>query len=229
MSLMSFFSSKPATPAPAATPDPASAPAAAAPVPAPEPQGLDKYSNLWKAPEPQKPQPSVLDLDQGKVVEGVSKLNFTQVISPELMQKATSGGPESQQAMMEAMNRVAQATAAQQQVQTADYMKTAFAEMKNSLLQELGQSQRKTAAFDGIRAENPVFAHPATQPILGAVVSSLTQQHPNASAAEIQTMAKEYVQSFASAINPAPASSGGFAAPKAGDLNWASWADNGKF
>ena len=115
MSLMSFFSSKPATPAPAATPDPASAPAAAAPVPAPEPQGLDKYSNLWKAPEPQKPQPSVLDLDQGKVVEGVSKLNFTQVISPELMQKATSGGPESQQAMMEAMNRVAQATAAQQQ------------------------------------------------------------------------------------------------------------------
>lgn len=237
--LSQLFSAKPAAPAASqAAPQtsqgaPAQSPQAQATpdVQAPAPQGLDQYSNLWKTQAPAAPQPSVLDVDQSKIVEGVTKINFTSVVPPELMQKATSGGPEAQAAMLEAMNRVAQATTAQQQAQQAEFLKSAFAEMKTSLMAEVRNDHRRTAALDGVRADNPVFAHPATQPIMDATVSQLTKQHPNASAQEIQRMAKDYVLNFASAIVPkAESNSFGFSTTqKMGDQNWASWADTGKF
>ena len=63
---------------------------------------------------------------------------------------------------------------------------------------------KKLQVSDTLRQENPVFNHPAASPILGAIESQLTVKYPNASASEITTMAKQYLEGFATAVT-APA------------------------
>lgn len=203
-----------ATPAPVAqaTPAPVAAPATPA-------EPMDQFKDVWTKPVDQTPTASALDLDVQKVAQSSGQLDFTKVVSPQIMQQIAAGGEGANKAFLQAMGSIAQATTAHSQLTTAEVVKQALAEQRTQLLQEFKSQSSQTSAFEGLRAENPMLSHPGVQPIVQAVQAQLQRQHPQASSQELQTMTKEYMTRFAQTVNPAPAPKGVKQA-----TDWSAWA-----
>lgn len=204
-------------PAPAQqTPAPAAAPAPTEPtVP------MDQFKDVWAAAPAAAAAPSALDLDVQKVAQSAGQLDFTKVVSPQIMQQISAGGEGANKAFLQAMGSIAQATTAHSQLSTAEIVKQALQEQRTQLLQEFKSQSSQQSAFDGLRAENPMLSHPGVQPIVQAVQAQLQRQNPHATAQELQTMTKEYMTRFAQTVNPPPASKSAKPA-----MDWSAWASS---
>jgi hypothetical protein len=208
-----------ATPAPAAAP---AAPAAPAPgnfnpdatqaapgnptvpagsPPAPAASPMDQFNELWQPPtiDPATNQP-LINIDPKALAEAARKTDFAKIIQPELMGRVQAGGEDGAAAMMQMLNQVAQGVYAQSAFANSKMVEQAVAKAREQFNADIPAHVKKLQVSDTLRQENPVFNHPASSPILGAVESQLTVKYPNASASEITTMAKQYLEGFANAV-----------------------------
>ena len=171
---------------------------------------LDAFKDIWKPAEPNKdaaPTNSFANIDPAKIMEAAGKVNFTQSITPELMQKINAGGEGAMQAMLEAMNKVGQASFAQAMQASIAINNRSLAEARQQFSSELPGMFKRQALSDSLRTENPAFSHPAAQPILEALQTQLTQKYPNATSGELAQMARDYLANFNAAANPTKESS----------------------
>lgn len=216
-----FGAAQPAAPAPASAavapagnlnPDATQAsannptvPAGSPPAPAASP--MDQFNELWQPPvvDPNAPanQP-LINIDPKALAEAAKKTDFSKIIQPELMSRVQAGGEDGAVAMMAMLNQVAQGVYAQSAFANSKMVEQAVAKAREQFNADIPAHVKKLQVSDTLRQENPVFNHPAASPILGAVESQLTVKYPNASAAEITTMAKQYLEGFANAVT-APA------------------------
>lgn len=164
--------------------------------------GLDAFADIWNTEANQGAQGQPLfNVSHDKMIEAARKQNFTAGINPELAAKITAGGPEAVVAMMEMMNTVAQNAYAQSafagtQLITGALDKSQFAKASDI------DSRVKALGLDAnLRTENPMFAHPAAQPLLQSVQAQLLTKFPNATPAELTKMAQDYLISFAQGVN----------------------------
>lgn len=167
---------------------------------------LDAFKDIWAPVKPAEgtsvPTNSFANVDPAKIMEAAGKINFTQSLTPELLQKINAGGEGAMQAMLEAMNKVGQSSFAQAMQASIAINNRSMAEAKQQFSSELPGMFKKQAMSDSLRTENAVFSHPAVQPILEALQSQLTQKYPNATSSELAQMAKDYVTNMTGAINP---------------------------
>lgn len=169
-----------------------------------EPQGLDQFTDLWKAPEQSSQTPAnqaLLNVDPQKLMEAAGKVDFAKVIPQESLQAISAGGPEAMQHFAQALNKVAQTVYAQNAMATSKIVEQALGNAKSAWSAELPNFIKSQNVSETLRAENPAFNHPAASPILGALQQQLTVKFPNASSQEIASMAKTYLGQFASAVN----------------------------
>lgn len=194
--------------------------------PKPEATPLDQFSELWKN-EPIDPKAANNSgvfgtIDHNRFTEAAGKIDFTKVITPEQLQSIAQGGESAVQAFASALNKVAQTTYAQSAFAATKITEQAMARSRESLLAELPQHIKKQTVSENLRAENPVFQNPAVQPIISALEAQLTVKFPQASAGEITTMAKQYVEALGTSFSPKPV-----AAPKTPgsreDTDWSSF------
>lgn len=191
-------------------------------VPAAAESPLDQFSDLWKPVENQNANSNLLNFDPTKVMEAASKVDFSRVVTPEVMQKIASGGEEGVKAMMNAMNSMSQTVYANSAAATAKIVEQAVSKAREQFQSELPSLIKRHNVSDSLREENPAFSHPAAQPILSALEHQLTQKHPNATSTELRDMAKQYLSSFASAANPqAPKETE--KSGKAGEFDWSTF------
>jgi len=185
----------PATPTTPNTTDPVS----------PTASPMDKFNELWQPTaidsEANKP---LINIDPKALAEAARKTDFAKLIQPELMARVQAGGDDGSAAMMQMLNQVAQGVYAQSAFATSKMVEQAVAKARDQFNSDIPAHVKKLQVADTLRQENPVFNHPAASPILGAVESQLTVKYPNASASEITTMAKQYLEGFANAVQ-APA------------------------
>jgi hypothetical protein len=146
-------------------------------------------------------------------MEAAGKIDFAKVVTPEQLQAISTGGEGAVQAFAAALNSVAQTTYAQSAFAATKIVEQAVSRSKDSFLAELPQHIKKQTVSENLRADNPVYSNPAVQPIISALEAQLTVKYPQASAGEITTMAKQYVDALGTSFAPKPA------APAAGGKN----------
>jgi hypothetical protein len=176
-----------------------------APAADPNATPLDAFSELWKN-DPNAAAPgntSVFgEVDPKKFMEAAGKVDFSKAIRPETLTAIQAGGEEGMKAFAAAMNSVAQNVYAQASFASTKITEQAMAKAREAFIAEIPQHIRSSTASESLRAENPIFSHPAAAPILGAVQNQLAVKFPQATAAELTAMAKTYLEQFATGISP---------------------------
>lgn len=216
-------SATPATPNGGTVPGVAGVPAVPA-VPDAPASPLDQFTDLWNtAPltDAQKAAASnnVLAIDPQRIIAAAGKVDFAKVIKPEQLEAITKGGPEAAAAFVSAMNAVSQATYANSAIATTKIVEAALKQNQDKFDAALPGMLKKHNLSDSLRQENPALNHPAAAPILQALESQITIKYPNATSAEIKTMANSFLTSFASAATPATAAQIK-ASEGSGDFDW---------
>jgi hypothetical protein len=168
---------------------------------------LDDFASLWKN-DPTKQTPDTFptfNVDPAKVQEAAGKIDFTKVLDPTVMDRIKAGGTDAQVAMMEAMNKMTQASYAQTSLTATKIVEQALNQARTSFNSSLPGQIKAHQLKESLRADNPAFSHPAVAPVLDAMQNQMRIQYPQASAAELQEMAKRYVSGIAEAFGTKPA------------------------
>jgi hypothetical protein len=170
---------------------------------------FDQFAELWKNepvdPNAPPPQSGVFGtIDPKRFMEAAGKIDFAKVVTPEQLQQITAGGDNAMAAFAAALNSVAQTTYAQSAFASTKIAEQAVAKAKESILADLPQHIKRNTVQDNLRQENPIFSNPAVQPIISALEQQMTVKYPQATASEITTMAKQYVEALGTSFAPKP-------------------------
>lgn len=189
---------------------------------------LDDFSKLWETDPNAAVAPTTVfgDVDPKKFMEAAGKVDFSRAIKPEMLQAIQAGGEDGMKAFAAAMNSVAQNVYAQASFASTKITEQALAKARESFTAEIPNLVKSQQAAEALRAENPIFSHPAASPILSAIQQQLVVKYPNATAAELSTMAKTYLENFATGINaPATAAAAKADAAKktANETDWSTF------
>jgi hypothetical protein len=231
--MVDFFS-RPATPAPQASPTTAAFNAAAtnvatadntkaaatvADVNTPAPAPLDAFKGLWDTTNTsQTPTPTgvlpVLTAEQLSTT--LANSNFLQGVNPELMAKATAGDA---QAFQDVMNQGLRSVMTQAVLASHGLVEAGARGSNERLKTTLPSMVRSNNVADQLRV-NPLFNDPAAKPMIDMVKSQLESKHPQASASEIASMTQEFVSAFARAGNPDQPKEPAKGKTASGDTDW---------
>lgn len=189
------------------------------------PEGLDKFTDMWNLTEAEKPQAPVSPF-AGVTTEAIQqvagKTDFSKVVTPEMMTAISAGGEQAAAAMLQALNSVAQQTYATSAEASMKLIDTALAKQREAFQAELPSLIKQQTVTENLRNSNPIFSHPAAQPMLQTLQQQLQLKNPTASAEQIKQKAEEYLVSFATAATPQKATQQSQAAK--GEMDWSDWA-----
>lgn len=195
---------------------------------------LDQFKELWNAPkegEPvaQKFDPSNLfQIDPAKIQAEVGKINFTQVVTPEIAGRIAGGGEEAVKATLEAMNATSQMTFMQAMLASSKMIEGALTKANDSLDSRIEQRAKQLQVSNTLREANPALSHPAVAPLVTAMETQFAQKFPNATQAELTKMAQEYVAKAGAAFGGKPdATESNAGNHQSGEVDWEKYLTNG--
>lgn len=170
---------------------------------------LAEYKELWQtAPiDPNAPEPvDPLAIDANTLQEHVAKINFAESITPEVLAKVAAGGEDATGAFVEALNAVARNVLTQSTLVGNKLAQRASDHSTQTVQDSVANLIKQTQLTQNLSQANPVFDHPAVKPVIDSVKDQLMVKHPQATPAELTTMAQNFALAMAGAINPqAPA------------------------
>lgn len=167
---------------------------------------LDLFTDFWQNdPNAATPEtPIFSNIDPQKLMEAASKTDFSKIITQEQLTKIQAGGPEAMMAVVDAMNKMSQNVYAQAAFASTKIVAQALEQAESRFNTSLPGKLKLHTASEAIRNENPALSHPAAQPILSAIESQMAVKFPNASSAELTSLAKNYLENFADAAARKP-------------------------
>ena len=161
---------------------------------------LDKFSKLWEANPADKAgetPPSIGSIDPQKIMEMAGQMDFTKMIPADAMAKISAGGEQASAALSEVVKSVGASSFAQSIMVAAKLTEKALQQQNEAFQKQLPTLVKQAQLRDGLITENPVFNHPATKPLVDALQVQFAQKYPDATAAELKSLAQEFVVSFA--------------------------------
>jgi hypothetical protein len=166
------------------------------------PSPLDGFKDLWNpvtTPEGATAPTSIVpQLDPAKLNEAVSKANFLQGVSPELMTKAMSGDAA---AFAQVLNESSKAAFQQALLASRNLTETSLNSYGERQKADMPGMVKSQMVRDTLQT-NPLYQHEATRPLLAALETQLSQKYPMASANEITQHAQNYIDQFVQVASP---------------------------
>lgn len=179
---------------------------------------LDQFADLFNTdPNQQQQGQPLFNITQERVMETARKQDFSVKPTPEQAAAILAGGPGAVEAMMALMNTVGQNTFAQATFTATQLIEGGLNKGKYAKLDDVNNSIRASTVSNSLRDDNPLFTHPAAQPVLESVKQALLLKHPTSTPNEIANLAKQYIVDFAALANPQTESKAETAAKKADD------------
>ncbi len=224
MNVMDFFKPQPAKTTPAAAAAPSNGPQANQPGdPAPasiaqtnpnspaktDENPLDLYAKLFQnAATASDIQAPSFSLDPKIIAEVSSKMNFTQGINPELVQKANGGDAAALVELMQEVGRNSYRAALEHTTKLTDTHLTQRADFDGKKLVK-GVKQQLTSDALG-SSDNANLNHPVVRAELNRIAQTFaaSPEYADASPQQIASAAKKYMQDLQEAMNPAPKAKG---------------------
>lgn len=166
---------------------------------------LDSFKDLWAPQDPAtvKQKEALFNIDPAKLAEAAKNNDFNSVVTKDQMAAISAGGESGQKAMLQIMNAMSQKGFSDSTLTTAKIVEAALQKQQESFMKELPNIIKNQNVSDNLRSANPVFNNPAVAPVLEMMKNQVALKFPNASASEQQTLALQYVEQFATAVNPA--------------------------
>lgn len=215
MAIMDFFKN-PSTPAPAnAGPTGTPPVATGTPNPAPNtnagntngPDGtntfvnpLDAYTKLFDNANKNLDTPPSFSLDPKVLGEVSGNMDFTQGISPEMMQQATSGDAKALISIIQHVGRQTYQAAMTHNSALTDK----FVGARSAYDQKSLGSKVKSELTSSALAQAPSFSHPVVRQELTRIATAMQAENPDASPQQIADAAQKYFTDIYSAVTPQP-------------------------
>jgi len=187
---------------------------------------LAKFEDVWKTPDTATNDQTggmFANLDPAKLLESARKVDFSKAVTPETLSAITAGGPEAAQALVTALNAVAQQGYAQSAMATAKIVDQALQEQAKNFQRDLPNQVKRFSVSENMAATNPLLSNPAVQPMAEALKEMLIRKNPNATAAEINTQIGDYFSTLGSAFAPKPAETPAQKQARANEVDWSSF------
>lgn len=160
---------------------------------------LDPFAKLWDAPteEELKRQNAnsgvdFENVDANKMMEAAKKVDFTQILTPEMQQAIAKGGEEGMKAVIQAMNMTNQLTYGQSALAASKMIGAAVKQAKTEVASQIPDLVKAAVVSSNLAKANPVFQNPAVAPIVEGLKSQLLTKFPNATDAQLTEMAQNY-------------------------------------
>jgi len=155
---------------------------------------MDKYNELWQPDKDAKPDtPFSFNSDPAKLLDTAKTVDFTKIVSPEVMATINKGGPEAQQAMMQAMNNMTQLAFAQSSHAAAKITENALQAQEARFKEMLPNLIKQHTVIDNLKQNNPLMNDPSMAPMIGALQHQFTTKYPQATAEQINQHVNEYL------------------------------------
>jgi hypothetical protein len=167
---------------------------------------LDKFKDLWQPPtgadgKPKPPKEKAINIDPAKIFEFAGKQDFKKFVKPETFAAIAKGGDEGAAAFQQAIQDIGSSTFASAITASSQMMQAALEKQASTFEAGLPELFKKYSLKENLGNKNPVLKHAAAKPIVDALQSVLAQKYPDASAADLQTTAEEFLTTFASSIS----------------------------
>lgn len=163
---------------------------------------LDQFKDLWEPIKNEEGKSAPPALDPKKLQETIGKVDFSKVIPAENLQKITAGGEDAVAAFAQSMNAVAQQVMLQSTLASNKLIENAVSAAIDQQTKNLPKLVKDQNLSESLNSANPLFSNPAVKPIIEAVKSQLSAKYPNASTAELTTMAQNYVTVMGESFAP---------------------------
>lgn len=185
---------------------------------------LKEFEKLWEPvtlPSGAVPDsPIKFSIDPTKVNQSAKAIDFTKMVTPALLEKINAGGADATQAMLQAMNEMAQVVFAQSMMANTRVTENALELGYQRTQKQLPDTIRKQTIGNALREDNPLFSNPATAPMLQLLEQQFVAKYPTASAAEIKDNARAFLVQFASEASKLAPQTADKSAPKYVETDW---------
>jgi hypothetical protein len=213
--------SAPAAPAQGTTPEAQAGTTTTAPAPTADP--LEQWAKLFtsEAPKPGTTDEKKTDaadpfaVSPEALAKAASGINLSQVVTPELAQKALGGDPN---AFVEAINKSSQMTfmmayqAAMQAVKAA--MDNRFQDFQSKVPDTF-----KQLSVDATLQGDPLLSNPALKPVVDGLRTQILSKHPDATPQQLQQAISEYFKAIGISLTPGKNDAKDAAKPSKG-IDW---------
>lgn len=186
---------------------------------------LDKYADLWKN-DPNTPTPASADtsvfgeVNGEELLKAAGGIDFTKVVTPDILARIKEGGDTGIQATLEAINKVTQLNYAQSAHTTTKLIEQAITKAKDQFTATL-PAHIRSQGTEALIKENAVLSHPAAAPMVKGLVQQLQVKFPEASPAELTKQAEEYFLSFSQSLMGT--TSAAKTSSKDDSMDWEDW------
>lgn len=172
--------------------------------PEPPKSPLEINKDLWETPPVDKnaPPPASPEDIHAKMLEAASKVDFSKFVGSEDLTKIAAGGEEAAQAFVRVLNKTVQAAYGQSTIVAKKLVEQAVEQAEARFQSQVPTLVKRQTAQETLFSENPAFKNPVVAPIITALQNQLAEKHPKATAAELNTLAKEILVGAADVFNP---------------------------
>ena len=157
------------------------------------------YAKMWDTPpvDANAPKPAGLfNITPEQINQAAQQHQFSKGINPELVQKALQGDVQSFIAVIESVGRNVYAQSAYAGTRLIE---SGVKNFENRFTTDtLPGMLRNHSVDDSLRSSNPIFNDPKYAPMLDSAKQAIVRSYPDATTAEINTMAGSYLQSMVS-------------------------------
>lgn len=165
---------------------------------------LDAYSKMFdNAAKNSDIQAPTFNLDPKVVDEVAGKMNFTQNLNPEIVQKAMQGDARAFMQAIQSASQAAYKAAIQHNTSLTDTFINQRSEYEKKQIDNGVHKQLTSQALSSA----PNFSHPVIKQELNRVADQFSRANPDASPIEVAEAAKKYITDLSSALNPTTSTS----------------------
>jgi hypothetical protein len=159
------------------------------------------YSKLWQTDPNQKgpadPAAFNFTMDQQKVNQTFGQLDFTKVVTPELIGKIKGGGEDAISATLTAMNTIAQEAVKTAVIASSKITETGIQTTGQRMKEYLPGAVRELTVSGAVRQDNPLMSDPAFAPLVDAATIQMSRQFPTATPDEVKQHVSKYFDTMA--------------------------------
>ena len=141
-------------------------------------------------------------LDQNKLMDVISKADFTNTIDQETLSTIQAGGEEATSAFKTALNKSSQQVLFQSTLAVDKMVSSRLDAALKQHKAEIPEMLREQSAKDGLMGKNPVFNNPAVKPVVDLVQAAFSTKNPGATSTELQGMTEKFITALGEAFNP---------------------------
>lgn len=163
-----------------------------------------EFEKLWETPtvDPTKGPEPLYKIDPNQIMSIANKTDFKGLITKEQRAAMATGGQAGMEAMLDAIQTVGSNIYANAAVAATKIAESGIVRSQKDFEGKLPSFIKNQNLSESLGTKNPALNDPAVAPLVGLVKNQMSQKYPNASAAELQSMAEKYLLAAGNAFAP---------------------------